>query len=85
MRIIILVSLFVLCVVVEGQVLNLFQGFQFPQANQPTAPLPPKKRVGRPPNQKLHACCRKLNQADKDCKRRFCDFNSLSSNTVSLC
>ncbi|KAE9552861.1 hypothetical protein FO519_003926 [Halicephalobus sp. NKZ332] len=57
-------------------------GFQFPQLNQPTVELPQKTRVGRPPNQKLHACCRKLDKADKDCKQRFCDFNALSSNQV---
>lgn len=62
------------------QPFNLFQGLQFPQ---PEKPLPPKTRVGRTPNQKLHSCCRKLPQADLECKRRFCDFSALSSNTVS--
>uniref|UniRef100_A0A0N5BUF4 DB domain-containing protein n=1 Tax=Strongyloides papillosus TaxID=174720 RepID=A0A0N5BUF4_STREA len=33
-------------------------------------------------NQKLRACCNKLPKADAMCKRRFCDFNALSSNTV---
>uniref|UniRef100_A0A0N4ZBS8 DB domain-containing protein n=1 Tax=Parastrongyloides trichosuri TaxID=131310 RepID=A0A0N4ZBS8_PARTI len=33
-------------------------------------------------NQKLRACCNKLPKADPMCKRRFCDFNALSSNTV---
>ncbi|KAI6172202.1 DB domain-containing protein [Aphelenchoides besseyi] len=55
----------------------LFQAFQ-PQ----TPALPPKERRGRSPNEKLHACCAKLPQADNECKSRFCDFNALSSNTV---
>ncbi|KHJ98776.1 DB module [Oesophagostomum dentatum] len=28
-------------------------------------------------NQKLRTCCRKLKNADLECRRRFCDFNAL--------
>uniref|UniRef100_A0AC34RSA5 Uncharacterized protein n=2 Tax=Panagrolaimus sp. JU765 TaxID=591449 RepID=A0AC34RSA5_9BILA len=75
----------ILLVVTEAQqFLNLFQAFQPPPppGQPPAAQLPPKGRVGRAPNQKLHACCHKLDQADQDCKRRFCDFHALSSNSV---
>uniref|UniRef100_A0A7E4VPL6 DB domain-containing protein n=1 Tax=Panagrellus redivivus TaxID=6233 RepID=A0A7E4VPL6_PANRE len=53
-----------------------------PPAAAPTAALPPKTRKGRAPNSKLHACCKKLPEADMECKRRFCDFSALSSNSV---
>lgn len=48
----------VLCVaLVVGQGLfPFFQGFHQTPVNQ----LPPKRRVGRTPNQKLKACCAKV-------------------------
>ncbi|KAI1728529.1 DB module domain-containing protein [Ditylenchus destructor] len=55
--------------------------FQQPPQSQQSA-LPPKTPKGRPPNEKLKSCCNTLNEADADCKARFCDFNALSSNTV---
>lgn len=65
-----------------------FQNPQFGGFSQlgipPQAALPPKTPKGRPPNEKLKSCCNSLNQADADCKSRFCDFNSLSSNTVKI-
>uniref|UniRef100_A0AC34GRB0 Uncharacterized protein n=1 Tax=Panagrolaimus sp. ES5 TaxID=591445 RepID=A0AC34GRB0_9BILA len=66
------------------QFLNLFPGLQLPAFQQPQVALPPKARKGKPPNSKLHACCRKLPEADMECKRRFCDFNALASNSVLL-
>lgn len=54
--------------------------FQQPVTN----PLPPKTPKGRPPLQKMKSCCLSLNQADADCKARFCDFNAISSNNVKL-
>uniref|UniRef100_A0A914YWS2 Domain of unknown function DB domain-containing protein n=1 Tax=Panagrolaimus superbus TaxID=310955 RepID=A0A914YWS2_9BILA len=69
----------------QQQFFNLFPGLQLPAFQQPPqVALPPKARVGRPPNSKLHACCRKLPEADQECKTRFCDFNALASNSVLL-
>ncbi|CAJ0963653.1 unnamed protein product, partial [Mesorhabditis belari] len=39
----------------------------------------PGKRTA---NQKLRTCCRKLKQADRECRRKYCDFNSLAPNQV---
>lgn len=44
--------------------------------------LPEVNRKGRAPNQKFKACCRKLPDADPECKARFCDFDAMSSNLV---
>ena len=68
---------------VPGQ--GLFPLFNIFNMNHqsPASVLPPKRRKGRPPNQKLKACCATLQQADAECKQRFCDFSALSSNTVS--
>ncbi|GMT14705.1 hypothetical protein PFISCL1PPCAC_6002, partial [Pristionchus fissidentatus] len=33
-------------------------------------------------NQKLRTCCRQLKSADVECRRRYCDFDALSSNIV---
>ena len=51
---------------------------------QPEGKLPEVTRKGRAPNQKFKACCRKLPEADPECKARFCDFNAMSSNMVSI-
>uniref|UniRef100_A0A0K0EG48 DB domain-containing protein n=1 Tax=Strongyloides stercoralis TaxID=6248 RepID=A0A0K0EG48_STRER len=48
------------------------------QGNNIADGIPGKRNA----NQKLRACCNKLPKADAMCKRRFCDFNALSSNTV---
>lgn len=75
-------AIFFIDLINSQQFVNLFPGLVVPQLQAPQQPLPPVKRKGRPPNVKLHACCRKLPQADQECKKRFCDFNALSSNTV---
>uniref|UniRef100_A0A0N5C3D0 DB domain-containing protein n=1 Tax=Strongyloides papillosus TaxID=174720 RepID=A0A0N5C3D0_STREA len=36
----------------------------------------------RDANQKLKACCARQKNADKDCKRKFCDFNILTKDNV---
>ena len=54
--------------------------FQGPQS----AALPPKTPKGRPPIEKMKSCCTSLKDADADCKARFCDFNSISSNNVLI-
>lgn len=33
-------------------------------------------------NQRFKTCCARQKDADKSCKRKFCDFNSLSQNNV---
>ncbi|CAJ0581341.1 unnamed protein product, partial [Mesorhabditis spiculigera] len=33
-------------------------------------------------NQKLRTCCRKLKQADRECRRKYCDFNALAPQSV---
>ncbi|GMS82937.1 hypothetical protein PENTCL1PPCAC_5112, partial [Pristionchus entomophagus] len=33
-------------------------------------------------NQKLRTCCRQQTDADAECRRRFCDFDAVSSNQV---
>ncbi|CEF60363.1 Domain of unknown function DB domain-containing protein [Strongyloides ratti] len=48
------------------------------QGNNMQEGIPGKRNA----NQKLRACCNKLPKADAMCKRRFCDFNALSSSTV---
>nr|CAD2126591.1 unnamed protein product [Meloidogyne enterolobii] len=71
-------------------VLNIKQMFGqhqlFPLFLQPPEPqfqsLPQKQPNGHSPNEKLKMCCATLNEADADCKNRFCDFSALSSNNV---
>ena len=73
------VTLFVNC---NGQGQSLFPLlFQIPTSHQD---LPAKIQQGHPPNEKLKMCCSKLNEADADCKNRFCDFNAMSSNNVGI-
>uniref|UniRef100_A0AC35UF55 DB domain-containing protein n=1 Tax=Rhabditophanes sp. KR3021 TaxID=114890 RepID=A0AC35UF55_9BILA len=36
----------------------------------------------RESNQKLKACCARQKKADKDCKRKFCDFNVLNKDNI---
>ncbi|GMR36701.1 hypothetical protein PMAYCL1PPCAC_06896, partial [Pristionchus mayeri] len=33
-------------------------------------------------NQKLRTCCRQLKSADIECRRKYCDFDAISSNQV---
>uniref|UniRef100_A0A914CY83 Domain of unknown function DB domain-containing protein n=1 Tax=Acrobeloides nanus TaxID=290746 RepID=A0A914CY83_9BILA len=61
---------------------QLFPFFNLFQPQQQGGGLPPVQRVGQPPNGKLRACCARLNQADGECKARFCNFDALSSNNV---
>lgn len=77
-----LISDFLVQEVASQGLFPLFNAFNMNPQSRANA-LPPKKRKGRPPNQKLKACCATLHQADGECKQRFCDFSALSSNTVS--
>ncbi|CAD6195306.1 unnamed protein product [Caenorhabditis auriculariae] len=36
----------------------------------------------RDANQKLKACCARQKAADKQCKRRFCDFDAINQNNM---
>ncbi|KIH53026.1 DB module [Ancylostoma duodenale] len=40
------------------------------------------KNAKRDGNQKFKACCARQKTADKECKRKFCDFNAINQNNM---